>query len=59
MSQELIFTTLPNQRINLDGKDFLKLSVFCSVRLTSAQKHNFGSISGYFKLARINSFSRL
>jgi hypothetical protein len=37
MSQELIFTTLPNQRINLDGKDFLKLSVFCSVRLTSAQ----------------------
>lgn len=37
MSQELIFTTLPNQRISLDGKEFLKLSVFCSARLTSAQ----------------------
>jgi hypothetical protein len=33
MSQEFIFTTLPHKRTQIDGKDFLKLSVFCSLRL--------------------------
>lgn len=36
MSQEIIFTTLPNQRIEVAGKNMLQLSVFASVRLTSA-----------------------
>ncbi len=37
MSQELIFTTLPNQRVNIEGKEYLKLSVFCSIRLITTQ----------------------
>ena len=36
MSQEFIFTTLPHKRTQIDGKDFLKLSVFCSIRLKTA-----------------------
>ena len=43
MSQELIFTTLPNRRIQLEGKDFLKLSVFCSIRLTPSQNSTLKS----------------
>jgi len=31
---EIIFTTLPHQRTTIDGKEFLKLSVHVSVRLT-------------------------
>jgi hypothetical protein len=36
MSQEIIFTTLPHQKTEKEGKPYLKLSVFVSVRLKSA-----------------------
>lgn len=33
MSQEIIFTTLPHERTEIDGEQFLKLSVFVSIKL--------------------------
>jgi len=33
MSQEIIFTTLPHKKIEIDGKKFLQLSVFTSIKL--------------------------
>ncbi len=33
MPQEIIFTTLPHQRLEVEGQPFLKLSVFVSVKL--------------------------
>ena len=35
MPQEIIFTTLPHQRTNIEGEDVLKLSVFVSVKLST------------------------
>lgn len=35
MPQEIIFTTLPHQRIEKDGKPFLKLSVYTTIKLTT------------------------
>lgn len=35
MSQEIIFTTLPHRRIEIDGKPFLQLSVFATIKLTT------------------------
>ncbi len=35
MPQEIIFTTLPHQRVNNEGEDVLKLSVFVSVKLNT------------------------
>jgi len=43
MSQEIIFTTLPNQQIVVDGKPWLQLSVFVSIRLTSAKDTSLNS----------------
>jgi len=43
MSQEIIFTTLPNQQIVIDGKPMLQLSVFVSVRLTFAKDTTLNS----------------
>lgn len=53
MSQELIFTALPNQRTNVDGKDYLKMSVFCSVRLTTAQDTTLKSFQDILNLPEI------
>jgi len=36
MSQELIFTVLPHQRIVRDGQNYLQLSVYVTIRLESA-----------------------
>jgi hypothetical protein len=36
MSQDFIFTTLPNQKTDIDGTSYLKLSVFVSVQLKPA-----------------------
>ena len=35
MSQEIIFTTLPHRRTEIDGKSFLQLSVFATIKLTT------------------------
>ena len=35
MSQELIFTVLPHQRIVRDGQNYLQLSVYVTIRLES------------------------
>ncbi len=35
MSQEIIFTTLPHRREEINGKEFLKLSVFISIKLNT------------------------
>ena len=35
MPQEIIFTTLPHQRAEVEGKDVLKLSVFVSMKLST------------------------
>jgi hypothetical protein len=35
MPQEIIFTTLPHQRTEKDGKPFLKLSVYTTIKLTT------------------------
>ncbi len=43
MSQELIFTSLPHYRTEAGGKQYLKLSVFVSVRLKTAKDSNLGA----------------
>ncbi|WP_319592293.1 hypothetical protein [uncultured Draconibacterium sp.] len=35
MPQEIIFTTLPHKRIEKDGKQFLQLSVYTTIKLTT------------------------
>lgn len=37
MPQEIIFTTLPHQRIEIDGESFLKLSVYATIKLTTSK----------------------
>jgi hypothetical protein len=49
MSQELIFTTLPNQRIETEGKQFLQLSVYVSVRLTSTKDTTLNAFEDILK----------
>lgn len=43
MSQEIIFTTLPHKRISIDGKSFLQLSVFTSIKLQTPSDTNLGT----------------
>ena len=43
MSQEIIFTTLPNHQIEVEGKKWLQLSVFVSVRLTPTKDTTLNS----------------
>ena len=43
MSQEIIFTTLPNQMVEAGGKKLLQLSVFVSIRLTSTKDTTLSS----------------
>ena len=43
MSQEIIFTTLPHKKINRDGKSFLQLSVFTSIKLQTPSDTNLGT----------------
>jgi hypothetical protein len=49
MSQEIIFTTLPNQLIEADGKQWLQLSVFVSIRLTSVKDTTLNSFDDILK----------
>ncbi len=35
MSQEIVFTTLPHRRTEIEGKPFLQLSVFATIKLTT------------------------
>lgn len=43
MSQEIIFTTLPHKKISIDGKSFLQLSVFTSIKLQTPNDTNLGT----------------
>jgi hypothetical protein len=43
MSQEIIFTTLPHKKISIDGKSFLQLSVFTSIKLQTPSDTNLGA----------------
>ena len=49
MPQELIFTTLPNQKIEVAGKQFLQLSVYISMRLTSSKDTTLNSFDDILK----------
>lgn len=53
MTQELIFTALPNQRTIINGKEFLKMSVFCSVRLKTTQNTTLKSFPDILNLPEI------
>ena len=35
MPQEIIFTTLPHQRVEIEGEQFLKLSVYTTIKLST------------------------
>ncbi|UMB59335.1 hypothetical protein MHL31_09605 [Lutibacter sp. A80] len=43
MSQEIIFTTLPHKKIIKDGKSYLQLSVFTSIKLQTPTDTNLGA----------------
>ena len=50
MSQEIIFTTLPCQQTEIEGKKWLQLSVFVSIRLTPTKDttlNSFADILGW------------
>ena len=49
MSQEIIFTTLPNKLTEADGKQWLQISVFVSIRLTSATDTTLNSFDDILK----------
>lgn len=44
MTQEMVFTTLPNQRIEKDSKQYLKLSVYVSPHLKSITNMALGAV---------------
>ena len=45
MSQEIIFTTLPCQQTESEGKKWLQLSVFVSIRLTPSKDTTLNSFA--------------
>jgi hypothetical protein len=45
MAQEIIFTPLPYRRITIEGKQFLQLSVFTTIRLKSETDTTLGSFN--------------
>jgi hypothetical protein len=45
MAQEIIFTTLPHQRVTRAGKQYLQLSVFTTIRLKSPEDTTLGSFN--------------
>ncbi len=44
MIQELVFTTLPNQKITLEGKQYLQVSVFVTPRIKSSSQVTLGQV---------------
>ncbi|MHB9055237.1 MAG: hypothetical protein ACYC2P_03660 [Paludibacteraceae bacterium] len=48
MIQEVVFTTLPNQRIEADKKQYLKLSVYVSAHLKNFADLNLGGVPDMF-----------
>lgn len=51
MTQELVFTTLPDQRIEQDSKQYLKLSVYVSPHLKSAANMKLGDAPDMYNWA--------
>lgn len=49
MSQEIIFTVLPNQKIEVAGKPCLQLSIYVSIRLTAAKDTTLNSFDDLLK----------
>jgi len=51
MSQEIIFTTLPHKKINIEGKSYLQLSVFTSIKLQTPTDTNLGAFENILNWA--------
>ena len=59
MSQEIIFTTLPHNRIEIDGKKFLQASVFTSIKLATPSDttlSNFENILKWSEIVKTSNF---
>lgn len=52
MVQELVFTTLPNQRKIIDGKQYLSVSVFVTPRIKSVAQTTLGQVPDMLNWAK-------
>ena len=50
MPQEIIFTSLPHQRIEKDGKEYLKLSVYTTIKLSTPKDTTLADFEDILRL---------
>ena len=52
MAQEIIFTTLPHKRINKEGKEFLQLSVYATIKLNTPKDTTLAEFEDMLRFPR-------